>query len=222
MPRSDRDGAREAARRAMLCEVDNVAQAIGAYQLHTFLMRQRRGSPGPAPASARGRSAARGARGRGDRGAGSRGSGRAHCDRGRRATRTRRAGPGSRQAASQAARWAARSAARRAPGWACVRSSIAVSSARRNGLDRKSSIPATRHASRSSAVALAVSAITSWRPAPAAARRRSSRVASKPSITGIWQSISTRSNDSRRAPRAPAGRRAHTSRCSRGRRASRR
>ena len=53
----------------------------------------------------------------------------------------------------------------------------------------KSSIPAARQRSRSSTVALAVSA-TIGRRSP---RARSCRVASKPSISGMWQSISTTS-----------------------------
>ena len=55
-------------------------------------------------------------------------------------------------------------------------------------------MPAARQRSRSPGIAFAVSAtIGARRPFEPASRPRMARVASKPSITGIWQSISTRS-----------------------------
>ncbi len=65
------------------------------------------------------------------------------------------------------------------------------------GLLRKSSMPAARQRSRSSPNALAVNArMRICAPPPAhraTSRRRISRVASKPSISGIWQSMRMRS-----------------------------
>jgi glycosyltransferase involved in cell wall biosynthesis len=67
-------------------------------------------------------------------------------------------------------------------------------SAERTGFERYPSAPAARHASRSPFIAFAVSAmIGTWMPVPCSAFRIAA-VASSPSISGIWTSMSTRSN----------------------------
>ena len=61
------------------------------------------------------------------------------------------------------------------------------------GLLMYSSMPASRHFSRSPVMALAVRAMMYGRRGPSGQRRRISRVASRPSISGIWMSMRTTS-----------------------------
>jgi hypothetical protein len=61
------------------------------------------------------------------------------------------------------------------------------------GFDKKSFMPAASHCSRSPASAFPVKAMTATCGFLTALEARNCRVASKPSISGIWQSINTTS-----------------------------